>query len=257
MIVRIIEDKTWAGEEVTQEFTFPNVNGTYTVNPGRIIDQSDRIRNRTGDNPSDPDTYKWAYWVGLIVDMDITVTVTGNKITASIGGFDDWRVERVQTPATCQTGTNILVPGNYDYFSSINSALIHNYQGPNRMCQGDATYPGNGSTATFNTGLIAPQTESAHYQFAWMHNNVQRENYAYAYVSVFNDLPNDYRPGTILNNSSIWLSHNRTNGEAHILKGNGKWAEMRTVEGHNENNNPPSIRTTNRWTNQLLLGKED
>ena len=72
-------------------------------------------------------------------------------------------------------------------------------------------------------------------------------------VHFINDMPPDYRPGAILKNGE-WLSHNRNGGEAHILC--SRWSEMRTDNGHTENDNPPSIRMENRWTDQLLIGKE-
>lgn len=72
-------------------------------------------------------------------------------------------------------------------------------------------------------------------------------------ISFKNILPADYRPGMILKDGA-WLSHNRDVGEAHIL--NSNWKEMRTLDGHNTNDNPPSIRMNSKWTDQLLIGKE-
>ena|GEM_PF-3211282 len=74
-------------------------------------------------------------------------------------------------------------------------------------------------------------------------------------VHFINDMPPDYRPGAILVNG-VWESHNRSDGESHILC-SSRWSEMRTDNGHSENDNPPSIRMGNRWTDQLLLGKEN
>lgn len=78
-------------------------------------------------------------------------------------------------------------------------------------------------------------------------------DHLYLGVRFTNDMPADYRPGAILSTGQ-WLSHNRTVGEAHIL--NGTWKEMRTIQGHTENTNPPSIQMSNIWTNQKLIGKE-
>lgn len=78
----------------------------------------------------------------------------------------------------------------------------------------------------------------------------------YLGVKFTNIMPPDYRPGATLDSGDLWQSHNRTNGKAHILNGNGKWIEMRTVNGHTENGNPPSIRLNDKWANQLKLGKE-
>lgn len=68
-----------------------------------------------------------------------------------------------------------------------------------------------------------------------------------------NILPADYRPGATLN--SVWLSHDRTGGKAHILTSGGTWREMRTVDGLTASDNPPSIYTT-KWMNQRKIGKE-
>lgn len=75
----------------------------------------------------------------------------------------------------------------------------------------------------------------------------------YMGVKFTNDMPADYRPGAI-KQGNIYLSHNRDAGEAHVL--HGTWREMRTLNGHVDNDNPPSIRKNNIWTDQLLIGKE-
>lgn len=80
-------------------------------------------------------------------------------------------------------------------------------------------------------------------------------DHIYVGVRFTNDMPPDYRPGAILENG-VWQSHNRNDGESHILC-NGRWNEMRTDNGHTENDNPPSMRMNDRWTDQLLLGKEN
>lgn len=74
-------------------------------------------------------------------------------------------------------------------------------------------------------------------------------------IGILNPNPPDYRPGAILVGDK-WLSHNRSGGEAHVLKTDGKWNEMRTLNGHSTNDNPPSIRVNNKWTDQLKIGKE-
>lgn len=70
-----------------------------------------------------------------------------------------------------------------------------------------------------------------------------------------NILPADYRPGATLDSSSVWQSHERTGGKAHILTSGGTWREMRTVDGLTASDNPPSIYTT-KWMNQRLIGKK-
>ena len=74
-------------------------------------------------------------------------------------------------------------------------------------------------------------------------------------VHFINDMPPDYRPGAILVNG-VWQSHNRSAGESHI-RCNNRWSEMRTNNGHSQNDDPPSIYIGDHWTDQLLLGKEN
>lgn len=80
-------------------------------------------------------------------------------------------------------------------------------------------------------------------------------------VLFLNDLPKDYRPGTSLDtNTSVWKSHNRTNGACHVLNGS-TWQECRTLDGDSggQGNPPLMLRQANAssWYNQRLLGKQD
>lgn len=79
-------------------------------------------------------------------------------------------------------------------------------------------------------------------------------------VLFLNDLPKDYRPGTSLDtNTSVWKSHNRTNGACHVLNGS-TWQECRTLDGDSggQGNPPLMLRAANAssWYNQRLLGKQ-
>lgn len=78
-----------------------------------------------------------------------------------------------------------------------------------------------------------------------------------------NPLPRDYRPGASLDTgTSVWKSHNRTNGACHVLSNvqNMTWQEMRTLGGdEGDKGNPPSIlrqSDSNVWNNQRILGKQ-
>lgn len=78
-----------------------------------------------------------------------------------------------------------------------------------------------------------------------------------------NILPKDYRPGATLDTgTSIWKSHNRTNGACHVLSNinNMTWQECRTTDGDSGGQgNPPLIlhsADANSWYNQKKLGKE-
>lgn len=74
-------------------------------------------------------------------------------------------------------------------------------------------------------------------------------------LGITNPNPPDYRPGAVRNGSGIWLSHNRSGGEAHILTG-GRWREMRTQGAPTEKGNPPSIRKGGSWGNMAKMGRE-
>ena len=84
----------------------------------------------------------------------------------------------------------------------------------------------------------------------------------WAGVQFMNPLPKDYRPGATLDtDTSIWKSHNRTNGACHILPNTlgTNWHECRTVDGNSGGQgNPPLIlhaADANSWYNQKKLGK--
>lgn len=79
-----------------------------------------------------------------------------------------------------------------------------------------------------------------------------------------NILPKDYRPGASLDtNTSVWRSHNRTNGACHVLSNtsNITWQECRTVDGDSggQGNPPLMLRAANAnsWYNQRLIGNQD
>lgn len=73
----------------------------------------------------------------------------------------------------------------------------------------------------------------------------------------------DYRPGATLDtNTSVWKSHNRTNGACHVLSSTNPitWHECKTIGGDSSaQGNPPLIlraANANSWYNQKLLGKQ-
>lgn len=78
-------------------------------------------------------------------------------------------------------------------------------------------------------------------------------------TSFQNILPKDFRPGSALDtNTSVWKSHNRTNGACHILPNTTgtNWHECRTIGEGDVYGDPPSIFHDNKWYNQKKLGKE-
>lgn len=226
----------------------PNVPGNYTVSSSQMfLTQSDRIKN-------DPD---FGYLVGMHITVDVTLAMSGSQMTVTVNALDGWKVERIQTAS--RTPPKEMIQGDYEWYSTINGALIYHYIGPQYTDQGGAEWTGQGGTTTFTVGPFGPQQDSARTKFAHFHNNVNG-NEADAYIYFFNDLPPDYRPGQCLH-SNVWESHNRDGGSANILTGgswvdnvfvNGTWVEMRTeVDGHD---NPPLIRRNNGWDNQAKIG---
>lgn len=75
-------------------------------------------------------------------------------------------------------------------------------------------------------------------------------------ILITNPNPPDYRPGAILDGSSVWQSHNRPGGDSHILTSGGTWREMRTINGLTAAGDPPAIRYDNKWMNMRKIGKE-
>lgn len=72
----------------------------------------------------------------------------------------------------------------------------------------------------------------------------------------------DYRPGATLDtDTSVWKSHNRTDGACHILPNTTgtNWHECRTIGGESSlQGNPPLIlhaADANSWYNQKRIGK--
>lgn len=72
-------------------------------------------------------------------------------------------------------------------------------------------------------------------------------------VNFRNTLPPDYRPGKILDNSSVWQSHNRTTGADNIYNGSS-WKTMRTQYGGSAQGDPPIIRHSADWYNERKIG---
>lgn len=111
-------------------------------------------------------------------------------------------------------------------------------------------------TFTFN---LAPSSGNSQHSMYFFNKNDTYETQGDRLnmgVKFENITPPDYRPGAINDGSSKWLSHNRENGECHILGTNGKFIEMRTINGLAEAGNPPSVRVNDKWMNQRLIGKE-
>lgn len=191
-------------------------------------------------------TQTWTTSVDSRNNLTVSVSTVVNSVVR-----DDIRGSDSNTP-----GRNINVykeQGGSAYISVTDTqvATAHTISGSVDM--GTYTFTlGPGEDATRSTLYIHNQTVgSGSYDDIW------------AGVQFMNPLPKDYRPGATLDtNTSIWKSHNRTNGACHILPNTTgtNWYECRTVGGDSGGQgNPPLIlhaANANSWYNQKRLGKE-
>lgn len=176
--------------------------------------------------------------VAYTVNNDNSVTVTGN-IT---GGT----LTRTKVASSINT-QEVTVWFN-------NQEVFHKYIGTSTAGSWNLNLP-----ASFSVTIPPsenPQTQwpaSIHYK----NHNTGSSNPPdefYFGLGITNPNPPDYRPGATLDSNTVWQSHNRSTGKAHI-RNNNKWNEMRTHNGHTDSTNPPSIRMNNKWVNQNKLGK--
>lgn len=220
----------------------------YTVVLPAILEMSDRCQLYPTDDPR-----AWAYNLGFQCNLIVRASMNkeNNSIKAKVISFSDWRVERSQ--GTTPAGKPV-VQGNYSWYSSVNGAEIAHYVGPTVSGEGDYTYAGEGGTMGIDFGTIGPQQEGDQREYANLLNHVNGLR-SQAWVTVRNDLPADYRPGAVLDNK--WLTHNRSNGQAHILTSGSTWTEMRTINGGINKGDIPSIMTSENgaWINQRRFGK--
>lgn len=63
----------------------------------------------------------------------------------------------------------------------------------------------------------------------------------------------DYRPGQILDNNSVWQSHNRSSG-ADNIRTESNWKTMRTIDGPSATGDPPVIHHASEFKNQRKIG---
>lgn len=190
-------------------------------------------------------TQTWTTSVDSRNNLTVSVTTVVNSVDRT-----DCRGNDQNTPG--RTINVYKEQGGNAYISVTDNqvATPHNISGSVNL--GTYTFTlAPGQNLTRNTLYIHNQTVgSSSYDDIW------------AGVQFQNPLPKDYRPGAALDtNTSIWKSHNRTNGACHILSntGNMTWTECRTTDGGTGQGNPPLIlhaADANSWYNQQKLGKE-
>lgn len=189
-------------------------------------------------------TESWNASIDSRNNLTITINTTINSVVR-----DDLR------------GVNQNTPGrNINIYRQEGSAAILSLT-DNQVATAHTIYSGPLVLDSY-TFTLAPG-ESLQRSSLYLHN--QTVGYAsyddiWFGVLFLNDLPKDYRPGASLDtNTSVWKSHNRTNGACHVLNGS-TWQECRTLDGdQGGQGNPPLMlraANANSWYNQRLLGKQ-
>lgn len=257
----------WKTSFVYQNQLEPNYHLSYGATPNTYDSWQTANIGDAGSNTTtyfyrDSNTMYAGQWVDTIssqVNFSVTQTWTTsvdarNYLTVSVHTIinsvvrDDARGGDQNTP-----GRNINVykeQGGAAYISVTDNLVATNHTISGSVDLGTYTFTlAPGEDATRNTLYIHNQTVGASsYDDIW------------AGVQFRNPLPKDYRPGATLDtNTSIWKSHNSTNGACHVRTNSG-WQECRTQGGsEGERGNPPLILTAanaNSWRNQKLLGKQ-
>jgi len=248
----------------------PNYHLSYGVTPATYDTWQDATTDTPGNNSAiyyyrDSNTMYAGQWVDTIssqVNFNVTQTWTAaidsrNNLTISISTIVN-SVDRVDSRGGDQNTPGRVInvykeQGGTAYISVTDTQVATNHNISGLVDLGTYTFTlAPGENLTRNTLYIHNQTVgSGSYDDIW------------AGVQFMNPLPKDYRPGATLDtNTSIWKSHNRTNGACHILSntGNMTWTECRTVNGDSGGQgNPPLILTAanaNSWYNQKKLGLE-
>ena len=165
-------------------------------------------------------------WRGDVVGHPTQYDNSGRwiRVYHQQGGTELWNYHDLNIAQAKEIGANINL-GNYSF----------------------TLPPGGGSQSMHNTMYYFNKNDT-------YVTDGDRINMGLQFINI---LPPDYRPGAIRDSGGVWQSHNRNNGEAHILTADsGSWREMRTESGLIAAGNPPSIRINNKWMNQRLIGKE-
>lgn len=220
--------------------SIPSETGNYSVSLPGCLGYSDRCPQFGVNDPR-----AWAYNISLGVNCTFRVTKqSDNSLNVKVDAFTSWRVTRNQ--GATPPGLSVI-RGSYLFYSSINGALIHHYNGPPTSGQGTTSWNGSGGTQTFDLGNIPAGSESAPKEYGHSSNAVNGL-IAQAHISVKNDLPPDYRPGERLTGGT-WRSLNRQGG---ACERNASWYEMRTIGGTGD----PPERMNGGWKNMKKIGAE-
>ena len=178
--------------------------------------------------------------VSYTINNDNSITVTG-RVT--------------QFPGLVRTPTGLSAQGDQTIKAWFNGQLVLDEVTPTGQ---EGTFILSTPTGPFSV-TIPPSNNPqpafpAALEFYNAVTNTLNPDRFYFGLIITNPNPPDYRPGAIYD-GSLWQSHNRSAGEAHIYTGS-TWREMRTADGGTSSDNPPSIYTGTKWVNQRKLGKE-
>lgn len=212
-----------------------------------LYGQSDRLKNSSGFGAN---AEVECYYRGQFS------RVSGNRLHIVGGQFDTFRFVYNSSMWGSHIGEPV-VKGQYmfaAYDDQGNRIGTFYYDGWDTVV---ADYTIDDSMGTYATAAynidIGPQEISQQFKYGECKNYVN-QNLLEVYVRFKNTYPADYRPGAII--GSNWQSHDRSGGESHILGADGKWIEMRTVDGGSSKGDTPSIIKDGKWVNQRKLGKE-
>lgn len=176
--------------------------------------------------------------INYVINYDNSITVTGNIngaiLTRTATGVASSDSQRIIADFNSQQTFNQLVA----------TASSGTY---------DLNIPSSFSVTIAPSLTPSPQyPASIHYKNDNINTPAAPDEFYFGLI-ITNPNPPDYRPGAILD--TIWKSHNRSGGVAHVYTGT-IWKEMRTVNGGAESGNPPSINDGTKWVNQSKIGKE-
>lgn len=224
--------------------------------------------------------------------VDLTLTGVGTpNLTATYGDYGGWQ-ETGNKKATCTISisyTNVNYTINYDNSITVTGTitgcnLVRSFVASSTNVQEVTVWVNNRQTfhefigtsqagiwnlipnaSDRNFSVTIPPSNNPQYQwpasihFLNRNTHIDSSHYPDEFnlgLGIKNPNPPDYRPGTVLDGSDVWQSHNRSTGKAHILTGGGNWAQLRTQDGLTGKGNPPAIRYNNSWANQRKIGKE-
>lgn len=227
---------------------------------------------RRTDVTSGVETFTYTYR-----DSDVLNNSNSTKVAVTIRdswsvSFDNQNNMTVTVDTTLVSATRTLIGSvtNVDrHLWMSREAGGHNYLDIIDPASNSHTIATNVSLGSFSFTL-APGQNATRSSVYWRNTSVGHESepipniytdIMYLGIHFRNILKRDYRPGASLDtNTSVWKSHNRTNGACHVLK-NSTWQECRTVDGDSGGQgNPPLIlhaANANSWYNQKKLGKEN